>query len=240
MRFVTAQLFMELITTEAGSYLLAKNLYLPLQLFVPLSMLVVPFVIFMPETLSHTNNASVDSQEDSAIEDPSLGSRNDTSESFPLLSPESGLDGRIVLSNISFIDEFLSRILSIVRMLTEHASVIIVLGLFFVGVLDSGTFAHVLQFLSKRLGLTFAEAGKLVPVSAVFKLVNLAYVIPKLTSVLRIRFQWQSRTVEFFTVIASILAMMFGNIVVAFCSSRLQFVLGMMWRLESSPFVLAC
>lgn len=224
-----AQLVMELITTEAGAYLLAKNLYLPLKIFVPVSTLVIPLMIFMPETLSYTNDLNVDTQEDLTMEGgSSLESQNDSSESFPLLTPESGLDRKNLFSPISFARRIWRRILSIKQMLSENASVIIVLSLFFVGVLDSGTFAHVLQFLCKRLGLTFAEAGKLVPLFAVFKLANLAYVIPQLTRILRNRFDWQMRRIELFAVIASILAMMFGNIVVALCSSSLQFLFGMM------------
>lgn len=237
MRFAMAQLVMELVITEAGAYLLAKNLYLPLQIFVPVSMLAIPLLVFMPETLLHTKNWDVDVQEDLSMEgDFSLESRNGSSESLPLLTPESGLDRENPFSTILSTDRIWLRILSINQILLRNASVVIVLALFFVQVLDSVTFGHVLQFLSKRLGLTFAEAGKLVPLSAVFKLVNLVYVIPQLTRILRTRFDWEMRRVELFAVIGSVLAMMFGNIVVSLCSSRLQFVFGMMkfhlsWRI---------
>lgn len=219
---VIAQLAGGLALAEAGSLLLAKNLYLPLQIGLPLTTFVVPIMLLMPETLPHTTS-SLGSQQRLSI----VGDRHLFEHPVNLNATEILREPRRI-TRVWFWTCIKN--LHALRSLSGSPSVknlkiLIIFTIFFAGVLDQGTFAHALQYISKKFGWTIAEAGKLIPVASVFKLAILLCVIPQIVLFLR-RLVWTNESIDACIVIIGLIGITIGNFVVAVCSNWQEFAAG--------------
>lgn len=227
-RLTIATTVIEFVVAEAGSYLLAKGLYLPLQIGVPISALMIPLILYIPETMTRSNPIKMEHLEHMEQEGEPLlnSSRSSTNSQRPDIRTGSTRPRFAfhLLNNLEVVRNLWS---SIIRSFSTHSKIYFVLLAFFVGVLDRGTFGHVLQYLSKKFDWTFAEAGKLVPVSSAFHLAGLVYVVPNATKFLRERHPLRStQNIDSIIVTASLLAIAVGNVVIALCSVWQEFVIG--------------
>lgn len=212
-------LVIELVLAEGGSFLLDIGLYVPLQVGMPISALSLPLILLMPETLPKSELGPGGEPIQRGEDGQPLLKVTDTSTAFPNHSgPVGKLRHRFrrIFNRLDVLPYFVAL----------PPGLVSIFLIFFVGVLDQGTFAHVLQYTSKKFNWTIAEAGKLTPLTSAFKLVVLKFIFPTTTLFLRRR-GWNTKEIEAFVIVASLIVTATANLVFAFCSSWQQFTIGL-------------
>ncbi|KAG9230479.1 major facilitator superfamily domain-containing protein [Amylocarpus encephaloides] len=214
-----SQLIVEFFLAEVGAFLLAKDLYLPLQIGLPIAILAIPTMLLMPETLSSLNRPHVDFQ---AL--PTDDGQSSTTTSPPVGQRGTGWNFRIRFWN--YFDALFTCSSLIFSGLWRKRKILIIFLVFFVGVLDRGTFAHVLQYISKKFLWKIAEAGVLAPVVSAFRLLILVIAVPFTMQFLRRR-RWETDSIDSFIVTFGLIGIAIGNSIVAICSTWQQLTFGL-------------
>jgi hypothetical protein len=239
--FETAQRIFEFITAESGALLLTKNLYLPFLIGIPLTALVLPVLYFAPETLQRYSQH--DDREDPSL--PATDTSNErgdtpgesfpsTTESAPLL--QSTADSDLSTENVSILPpphRTTSRTCPKARMLDiaplvrylQTPRVLPIFLVYFIEVLDRGTYAHIVQYMSNLFGCTIAEAARVASIAPLFTIVVLGYIVPHTTSYLQRR-SWSKERIDTGIITASLVATAVGNLIIATCNSWPGFTLG--------------
>lgn len=205
-------LVIDLVLAEGGSFLLVIGLYIPLKIGIPILVLSLPVILLMPETLPKPKLGLHGEPRQRRDDEQSLLEDIDTSAMCPKRR------GPLWRLRRRFETSF-------PQLRTLPLELLLTFLIFFINVLDQGTFAHIVQYTSKRLNWTIAESGKLVPLVSVFKLAILAFVLPATMRFLRLR-GWTTDRINAFIIVASLIATATGNLVFAYCSSWQQFTIG--------------
>lgn len=212
------QQLVQLVLAEGGAYLLGMGTFVPLKVGLPLAALALPAILFAPETKPQLTCEG----------SPRPG--RIAEEGAPLLSLSAAdTYPKVCFSTLrtryaSVADRFGTLCSHYLLVHSESRHMYLVYLIFFVGVLDRGTFAHALQYMSKQFHWTIAGAGRLLPVVSLFKFASLL-LAPWPMAYLRRR-GWSPESVNAFIVIFSLFAISIGNLLFALCSTWEVFTAG--------------
>jgi hypothetical protein len=224
MFFETVQQIFEFVIAGSGALLLAKNLYLPFQVGIPLTILVLPILYFAPETLPQ--NTQSQHNEDTSSS-PMESARLLPNPADSVLEPVGISTFPTHRQTVSWKLWKLPPVVDftpLVRYL-RTPGILPIFVVYFVEVLNRGTYAHILQYMSNRFNCTIAEAARVASIMPIFKIMVLVGVVPSTIAYLE-RQGWSRERIDATIVTASLGAAAVGSVVVAVCGSWSLLILG--------------